>query len=61
MENQEDTIRRLEAAIQQNQSTSTGGQAPPPNSDLESRLESISDRVKIIEVTLTNRIRYITE
>ena len=54
MENQEDKIKKLEAAVQHIPSTSTGGQAPPPNSDLESRLESISDRVKIIEVTLTN-------
>ena len=28
-------------------------QAPPPNSDLEARLESISDQVHVIEVALT--------
>ena len=53
IENQKDTIRKLEAAVQQIPRTRTGGQAPPSNSDFEATLESISNRVHIIEVELT--------
>ena len=50
MENQKHTIKKLEAAMQQIQSTSGSGQAPPPNSDLT----SISSRLDAFERSLMN-------
>ena len=50
MENQNNAIKKLETAMQQLRSTSTGGQAPPPNLDLT----SISSQIGAIEGALMN-------
>ena len=49
LENQESTIRKLEAQVQNIPSTSGSGQAPPPNSKLEARLESIFEQIDRID------------
>ena len=54
LENQRDKIKKLEEVVQRIPSTSRGAQAPPPNSDSEEGLGSISNRLNSIENALTH-------